>query len=427
MLFRKIKSFIGSDQSLFLKKALAWGESFEYCAYLTPNNLSYLHEPFIHVLAIGAKSVIQHQTKGAFAALQNHHAHVQDWLFGYFTYDLKNDIESLHSVHEDSIGFEPLCFFQPEHLIFFEKDKIDVHSFSDPAEVFNTISNFDVSDSHFSNKAQVEARLSKDKYIATVNSIKEDIVNGEIYELNFCFEFLGNATAFHPLSAFEKLNQLSPMPFAAFQRINDKYLLCASPERFLKKTGHKLISQPIKGTISRGISPSEDEQLKAQLFHSEKERAENMMIVDLVRNDLAKSAVPGTVNVEELFGIYSYEKVHQMVSTITATLRPEVTFVDAIRNAFPMGSMTGAPKIRTMELIEKYELSQRGLYSGATGYITPSGDFDLNVVIRSLLYNATTKNLSFQVGSAITYDAVAALEYEECLLKANAILEVLST
>ncbi len=256
--------------------------------------------------------------------------------------------------------------------------------------------------------------------------IREHILDGDVYELNYCIEFFAKKARIDPLVVYEKLASRSPMPFSVFGRVHDCYMMGASPERFLKKTGTQLLSQPIKGTIRRGKDTAEDEQLKKLLQTDEKERAENMMIVDLVRNDLARSAVTGSVKVEEMFGIYTFAQLHQMISSVSAQLRPEVPFTEAIKHAFPAGSMTGAPKIKAMELIDQYEDVKRGLYSGAIGYITPEGDFDFNVVIRSILYNAATAYLSFQVGSAITYDAVGEKEYEECLLKAKAMWEVLT-
>jgi para-aminobenzoate synthetase component 1 len=207
--------------------------------------------------------------------------------------------------------------------------------------------------------------------------------------------------------------------------LNNQYIISASPERFLAKRGRQLISQPIKGTAKRSANLAEDEQLKLSLKNHPKEQQENVMIVDLVRNDLTRSAVAGTVKVEELFGIYSFEQVHQMISTVTCLKADDVSDVEAIRNTFPMGSMTGAPKVNAMRLMEKYERSKRGVYSGAVGYFSPDGDFDFNVIIRTILYNAATQYLSFQVGSAITHSADAENEYQECLLKAKAILEVL--
>ena len=187
-----------------------------------------------------------------------------------------------------------------------------------------------------------------------------------------------------------------------------------------------MVSQPIKGTIRRSFDKTEDERLKQSLRDSEKEQAENLMIVDLVRNDLAKSAKTGSIKVEELFGIYTFKKVHQMISTITATKKVSASISDVIKHAFPMGSMTGAPKIRVMEEIEKLECSTRDLYSGAVGFFDPIEDFDFNVVIRSIVFNAQTKKISFHVGSAITYDSDPEYEYQECLLKAESLIHVLT-
>ncbi|QNP51485.1 anthranilate synthase component I family protein [Hymenobacter qilianensis] len=267
--------------------------------------------------------------------------------------------------------------------------------------------------------------MPKAAYLAAVESIREDILNGEVYELNLCQEFYAEHVTIEPVQTFLQLNSASPTPFAGFYKWQDQYLLCASPERFLRQQHDVLISQPIKGTIRRGLTPEQDEELRHQLRHNEKEQAENLMIVDLVRNDLARVAVTGSVQVPELFGLYSFRHVWQMVSTVQAQRRPDCDLVDTLRATFPMGSMTGAPKIRAMQLIEQYEHSGRGLYSGSLGVIWPSGDFDFNVVIRSLQFNAATGYLSFQVGSAITYDSVPEQEYDECLLKAKAMLEVL--
>lgn len=217
----------------------------------------------------------------------------------------------------------------------------------------------------------------------------------------------------------------TPRPFASFLKMDNKYIISASPERFIKLKDNKIISQPIKGTASRGKTEAEDKENKKQLSESEKERAENMMIVDLVRNDLAKSSRSGSVKVEEIFGIYSFQQVHQMISTISAHKRKETHPIDVIKNAFPMGSMTGAPKIRAMKLIERYENSKRNVFSGSIGYFNGENEFDFNVLIRSIYFDKESKNLNYQVGSAITYDSDAEAEYEECLLKAKAIEKTL--
>jgi para-aminobenzoate synthetase component 1 len=251
------------------------------------------------------------------------------------------------------------------------------------------------------------------------------IRRGDIYEANFCQEFYCENTTINPLEAYDKLNRISRPPFATFLKCDDKYLLSASPERYLKKVGAKIISQPIKGTAKRSSNIIEDQEFKHQLEHSEKERSENIMIVDLVRNDLSHTAIKGSVEVEELCKIHSFEQVHQMISTVTSIIDKNTHPVDVIRTTFPMGSMTGAPKISAMKIIEALEETKRGLYSGAVGYFSPDGDFDFNVIIRSILYNASKKYVSYSVGSAITAKSNPQDEYEECLVKAKAMREVL--
>ena len=233
--------------------------------------------------------------------------------------------------------------------------------------------------------------------------------------------FRSNDAEINPLEVYQKLASLSPNPFAALYKLNDKFCICASPERYLKKTGSKIFSQPIKGTsVRKPRDVTADEISKQQLQNSAKERSENVMVVDLVRNDLSKICKEATVKVEELFGVYSFPQVHQMISTISGEVKEGIDWVDMIKATFPMGSMTGAPKKRVMELIEQYEQTRRGLFSGTIGYVKPNGDFDFNVVIRSMLYNAADKYLSFQTGSAITFYCNPEQEYEECLLKAAA-------
>jgi len=244
--------------------------------------------------------------------------------------------------------------------------------------------------------------------------------------MNFCQEFFNENVKVNPATLYIKLCEISPVPFSCFYKVGNKFLCGASPERFLKKVGSKIISQPIQGTSKKGRSKIENSVIAKELFSNEKERSENIMIVDLVRNDLSRTAKKQSVKVEELCGIYEFPQVFQMVSTVTSELSDNHNFTDVIKNAFPMGSMTGAPKIRAMELIEKYEKTKRGLYSGSVGYVTPSQDFDFNVVIRSFQYNAETKYLSFITGGAITIKSYPEKEYEECLIKAKGLLEVLN-
>ncbi|MCC6514768.1 MAG: anthranilate synthase component I family protein, partial [Chitinophagales bacterium] len=273
---------------------------------------------------------------------------------------------------------------------------------------------------------QISQRFSRKDYVETVNKIKQHIQRGDIYEMNFCQEFYAENCKINPIQVFHHLNAISKAPFTSFFKNKENYLMCASPERFLKKQNNTLISQPIKGTRKRLKNEKEDNQIREQLFFDNKERSENVMIVDLVRNDFSKIAIQNTVEVEELFGIYTFEQVHQMISTISCRIDSSMSFATILEAVFPMGSMTGAPKLSAMQLIEKYEKTKRGLFSGAVGYITPKGNFDFNVVIRSILYNANLKYISVQAGSAITIDCDAEKEYEECLLKAKAMLEALN-
>lgn len=422
ILKRKEALFAVQDIQAFASLALAWAGNFTHFTYFNPNHISYPFGPFLHFLAVGSLQAPPLSAPDPFVSLQNFYEKEKDWLIGYFCYDLKNKIEKLESKRPDRIQNPDILFYQPRHLVFFEKDQARILSVDEPVKVFEEIMETTKKLQVQYTAPEVKASMPKDDYLERVDKLKQHIIEGDIYEINLCMEFFAENVSIDAERTYQALCRLSPMPFSIYQKIEGNFLIAASPERFLKKSGNKLVSQPIKGTMKRGKNREEDEILKQKLRHDEKELSENLMIVDLVRNDLARSAVPGSVKVEELFGIYTFKQVHQMISTVSANLKPEVHFIQAIKNAFPMGSMTGAPKIKVMELIEKYEVSKRGLYSGAAGYISPQGDFDFNVVIRSILYNSRLKMLSFQVGSAITYDAQPAYEYEECLLKAEALL-----
>ena len=356
-----------------------------------------------------------------------------DWLFGYISYDLKNEIEDLSSKNRDNLLFPTLQFFVPEIVITVAGNELTAHYYASnntPAAINALIDDIckqpqPVPPLNFANS--FTARVSRKQYIDNFSKIQNHIQQGDIYEINYCIEFFTNPKGFDPYNTQRQLLATSPTPYSAFFKDNSQYLLCASPERYIAKSNNTLISQPIKGTIARGATSELDAANQLTLSQSPKERAENIMIVDLVRNDLSRIASKGTVNVDELCGIYPFRQVHQMISTVSCKLEPNASFSSIVRATFPMGSMTGAPKVRAMHIIDEYEVSQRGLYSGTVGYISPNGDFDFNVVIRSLLYNEKKKYLSFSVGSAITAKANAAQEYDECLLKASAILKTLNT
>lgn len=407
---------------------LNWGNQFNICCFLDNNNYQSSSGQFEAMLVADALYTIETGPGNAFGVLKNFHQAHHDWLFGHLAYDLKNETApGLYSQHHDGIGFPDMCFFVPRILIQLQRDGSvriggEALTATAAAEIFNdcqrTAATTVVAQDKF--QSPLQSRLHHDHYIAAVKHLQQHILHGDCYEVNFCRENFMEQVNVHPLMLFEHLNALSPAPFAAYYRLGRRYLACSSPERFMQKKGDTVISQPIKGTSRKDPDPVRDQQLKQQLSDSAKERAENVMVVDLVRNDLSHTAVQGSVQVTELFGIYSFAQVHHMISTISAKLVPDVHFTEVLRTAFPMGSMTGAPKIRVMQLIEQYEQTRRGLYSGALGYITPDGDFDFNVVIRSILYNAENQYLSFQTGSAITFYSDPAKEWEECLLKAAA-------
>jgi len=412
------------NPQLFKQKALQWASTFDAVCYLDSNNFPDRYSKFDALIAIGAKSSLIANAGNAFEQLADFRTENPGWITGFFGYDLKNEVENLTSSNADELEFPDLYFFAPKHLIILKENQIEIIS-EDEQFVLNAIQNYPTHQTIESSSINIQSRFSKTEYLDAANKIKEHISRGDIYVTNFCQEFFAENAAIDPLEVFSKLNAISPNPFSGFFKWGSNYILSASPERFLAKRNEKLISQPIKGTAKRGKTTEEDEIIKQQLRSHTKELQENVMIVDLVRNDLTRSAKQGTVKAEELFKIRSFNQLHQMVSTVVCEIENNITPIDVIRNTFPMGSMTGAPKISSMRLMEELERSKRGIYSGAMGYFSPDGDFDFNVVIRTILYNATKKYLSFQVGSAITYHADAEQEYEECLLKAKAILQVL--
>ncbi|MBD1365251.1 anthranilate synthase component I family protein [Mucilaginibacter sp. ZT4R22] len=413
-----------TDVQLFKQKALAWAATFDTVCYLDSNNYTDPYGKFDTLISVGTKEEINPKSGTNFEKLANFRRQNPGFIAGFLGYDLKNEVENLSSDNADGLHFPDLYFFAPQIVITINKNTVEIIA-EDETGIFKQLESFEPSLQDNIPSINIQSRFSKAEYIAVVEKIKAHIVRGDIYVTNFCQEFYAENADIEPLYIFNKLNNLSPTPFSSFFKWKGNYIICASPERFLAKRGSKLISQPIKGTARRDEDVAIDQNIKQELRSTPKELQENVMIVDLVRNDLTHSAKPGTVKTEELFGIQSFTQVHQMVSTVVCELRDDVSAVEAVKNTFPMGSMTGAPKISAMQLMEQYERSKRGVYSGAIGYFSPDDDFDFNVVIRTLLYNSEEKYLSFHAGGAITYHADPEREYEECLLKAKAILEVL--
>ena len=383
-------------------------------------------------LALGSISQIETNATNPFEELRTFRKTIQDWSFGWLNYDLKNELEDLTSNNPAQFNNAKLVFVQPELVFKIQPSegtlKVQCHFFpevSSTDKIQNLISEIweesePTDDLETKETIEFQPSLSKEEYLKQIDRVKSHIQRGDIYEANFCQQFSATGSI-NPFLAYQRLIKASPTPFAAFIKHNEFHTLCASPERFLKKEGTRIITEPIKGTISRSSDAEEDLVLINKLKNSEKDQTENVMIVDLARNDLSKIAMKGSVKVEELFGIYSFPQVHQMISKVVCQVEDNKDPVEIIEAMFPIASMTGVPKISAVKIIDELEDFQRELYSGCIGYFTPENDFDFNVVIRSLFYNASSNKLSYAVGGAIINASDPKEEYEETLLKAKAI------
>jgi para-aminobenzoate synthetase component I len=427
---RTISRFTIDDIPAFKKHLLAWSQQFETAIFLDSNNYQQQYSSFDCALAVDEFTSIKTDYFNAFERLKEYQTITKDYIFGYISYDVKNDTEQLSSDNFDGLDFADLFFFQPQKIIFIKGNTIEFHYLQMvddqiESDFIKIQQSYNPEIKHSNTDIKIKLRINKKEYQEKVTAILQHIHKGDIYEANFCQEFYAENAEISPLKVYQDLNNISEPPFAVFFKINHHYLLSASPERYIRKKGTKIISQPIKGTAKRLISSIDDEKIASDLARDPKERSENVMIVDLVRNDLSKTAKKGSVVVEELCKVYSFKQVHQMISTVVSEIEENTHPVEVIKSTFPMGSMTGAPKVSAMKIIEKYEATKRGLYSGAVGYFTPEGNFDFNVVIRSILYNQEKKYVSYSVGSAITAKSNPEKEYEECLLKAKAMNFVL--
>ncbi len=336
--------------------------------------------------------------------------HSSYFIIGYLGYDLGRQLLAKPFSKNPELLSLPNAFLvaiEKEEIIFDEKKPITDSEKKIPLHRFRSL-------------------VPKTEYIKNVEAIKKHIQLGNIYELNYCIPFVSENVVIDPFLIFERVNQISPMPFSAFIDHPDFAIISASPERFIKRKNNRLFVQPMKGTRPRGSNETEDKKLTEELQNDQKERSENVMIVDLTRNDLSKVAKPGTVQVDELFGVYSYPSVHQMISTISCEVENNIPFAEILTATFPMGSMTGAPKSRAVDLIDEFESFSRGPYSGMMGYMDPDGDFDFNVLIRTIFYDKTRKKIFVAVGSAITSGSDVEKEYEECLIKLQPLLNSLN-
>lgn len=418
-------------ESDFRSRLSAYAAGFEEFALLDScGNTVYGSPGFDYLLAAGAQAVCA--PGDAARVLADWEAFVEahgDWIFGFLSYELNAATESIFPPEKKLFPAPALRFFIPSMLVRVQGNvaTISVHpdaACDTPELIFkNILSTPPQPDTN--NSIRLEPLISESAYAANVARIRQHIIDGDIYELNYCQPFAAQNVEIDPISVFNRLCEVSKAPFSVLYRFGAQYLICGSPERFFRYDGSRMQSMPIKGTRRRDADVVADRQLREELASSVKDLAENIMIVDLVRNDLTPHAVPGSIRVDELFGVYAFPQVYQLVSTISAELRPGVPVCRAIRQAFPMGSMTGAPKVRAMEIIADVEPYQRGMYSGAFGYFTPEGHCDFNVVIRSLLYNADTRLLAAYAGGAIVYDSVAEKELEECYVKLSGVQKVL--
>ncbi|MCU0321838.1 MAG: anthranilate synthase component I family protein [Chitinophagaceae bacterium] len=450
--------FAITNYSVFKQQMLSWANQFNICCFLDNHQYQTPYNSVECLLAVNAVSSFT-PTLNTLNDFTQFEQEKNDWLFGHVSYDFKNELHGLTSNHHDGIQFPDFFFFQPETVIKLSQESVEISCINNiPESVFKEIGLMNNEQLIIDNEQRttnseqlttkneqrktsneqrktsnekratniITPRITKEIYLQTIEQLKKHILRGDCYEINFCQEFYTTNVTINPLETYQKLAEISPNPFSCYYKLADKFLLCASPERYIKKQGTQIITQPIKGTFKRNLAdPALDAANKHTLQNSSKDKAENVMVVDLVRNDLSKICTEGSVKVDELFKVYTFPQVYQMISTISGTVAPQTNFADVLAATFPMGSMTGAPKQKVMELTEQYEQTKRGIYSGCVGYIAPNKDFDFNVVIRSIMYNAQNQYLSYQVGGGITYNSHAESEYEECLLKAEAMKKVL--
>jgi len=361
-----------------------------------------------------------------FNSLQNFiHNNRSNYIFGYLSYDIKNHIiPNIKSKNIDFHEFPISVFWTAKNVILSKNNLLEFYGEKEDFEFFQSqINKNNLIENKELQKINFTARTDKQSYLNSVEKIKSHIQQGDIYEMNYCIDFYSENINLNTLETYFQLDELTQAPFSTYFKWQEVNIMSGSPERFMAKKGNKIISQPIKGTSPRSDDKKIDKELIEELKNNPKEIAENVMIVDLVRNDLSKIATKNSVKVSELFGIYTFKTVHQMISTIEADLKENASETAIIKALFPMGSMTGAPKKMASELIDEIENFKRGIYSGSVGYFEPNGNFDFNVIIRTILYNSIKKTISFSVGSAITILSEAEKEYQECLTKANAMMK----
>jgi para-aminobenzoate synthetase component 1 len=403
---------------------LRWASAHTLFCYLDGSGATDEDYAFSTLIAVGALRVFTVTDRSPLSALDSFLIPSEMGYVVQAGYGLKDHIEKLSSRHPDPIGFPALLIFEPAVLIRISSDgQLHIRT-KDPEQVWKAICDQSVPAESAIPSITFRSRCSQEIYQQQLRYVLDHIQRGDCYELNYCQEFYAESVQIDPLSVFEKLSAVVQAPFSCLYRNGSRWLLGASPERFLRKKGDRLESRPMKGTAPRDTDPAIDQSLAEALQKSSKDRSENVMVVDLVRNDLSRVATRDSVQVDTLCELKSFPQVHQLVSTISAQIGAGVGFRSILEACFPMGSMTGAPKVRVMQLTDQYELSARGLYSGSIGFIEPNGDFDLNVVIRSLQYESDKGYLSYHVGSGVTVYSDPQREWEECRWKSAGIRRV---
>ena len=419
------KKFKLEDLDLFRNKLLKWSNKFNYSSFLNSNNYNSNINEYECICAVELESEMPFTKNNSTQKLDDYLKKIDDWVFGYLNYDLKNEIENLKSNNTDNFNLPNLYFYQPKKIWIIKNDCVEALYLESNLiiEDWNYINSLNCgNENNPFNPPVLSQKLNKKQYLNKIDILKNHINRGDVYEANFCFDWFSEDAKIDPLYVYKNLNKISKSPMSVYFKNKELHLICSSPERYLKRNNNKLISQPIKGTSRRDIDFVIDKKLKDNLSIDPKERSENIMIVDLVRNDMSRFSKPGSVKVKELCEVYPFKQVHQMISTIESQVDSSLKISKIIEGSFPMGSMTGAPKVKAMKIIDDLEETRRGLYSGAVGFIDPYGNFDFNVVIRSLIYDSDSKHLSFHVGSAITAKSKGINEYDECLLKGNAMI-----
>ena len=421
--------FLIDNPQSFKVQILHWSNQFEVCTFLDNHAYDSPYGALDCIAAVSPVSFIALDSVNAQAVDAFIQKHNGEWIFAHFNYEYHSITQP--NTKANLTGFPLAYLYTPAIVIELTGNQVTIQSDTEnPLTLFDQIRGFKVPVAEVKNtksSTSIIPFISKATYLEAIQKILALIRRGDFYEINYCQAFEVEHLSAHPVEVYSNLMEVSPTPFACFYKNNSDYLLCASPERYLQKKGNQLISQPIKGTIKRNLHNDADDKLQIEtLQNSSKDKSENVMVVDLVRNDLSRICEKGSVQVSELFGIYSFPQVHQMISTVTGTLSSNTIFSEILEASFPMGSMTGAPKKSVMETIDALEPTKRGLYSGTVGYFNPAGDFDFNVVIRSIFFNSDTKKASYAVGGGITIYSDPEKEYEECLLKATAIKKVLS-